>query len=79
MLFSALAVSAGFWPTFLYNDVCLGFLQSAVLLDDFITTENDVWGNKRKSRFRLDEPELREKNKGHTIVMQVFYEIMLRS
>ena len=26
-----------------------------------ITTENDVWGNKRKSRFRLDEPDSREK------------------
>ena len=26
-------------------------------------TENDVWGNKRKSRFRLDEPDTREKIK----------------
>jgi len=58
-IFSALAVSAGYWPTFLYNDVCLGFQQSSVLLDDFITTENDVLGSKRKSRFRLDEPDTR--------------------
>jgi len=32
-------------------------------LDDFTNTENDVWGNKRKSRFRLDEPDTREKIK----------------
>ena len=59
--FFGVAVLALFWPTFLYNDVCLGFQQSAVLLDDFINTENDVWGNKRKSCFRLDEPDTREK------------------
>ena len=53
----------GFDLLFMYNDVCLGFQQSAVLLDDFITTESDVWGNKRKSRFRLDEPDSREKIK----------------
>ena len=35
------------WPTFLYNDVCLGFQKSAVLLDDFISTGNDVWGTEK--------------------------------
>ena len=33
----------------------------------------------RKSRFRLDEPKTRAKNKGHTIVMHVFNELLLRS
>jgi len=56
-------ISLNFWPTFLYNNVCLGFQQSASILDDFISTKNDVWGNKRKSRFRLDEPDTREKVK----------------
>ena len=32
-----------------------------------------------KTTFRLDEPDTGEKNKGHSIVMQVFYNILLRS
>jgi len=36
---------------FLYNDVSLGFQISAVLLDDFICTENDVWGNRENPVF----------------------------
>ena len=57
--FFGVAVLAHFWPTFLYIDVSLGFQKSAVLLDDFISTENV--GTQRKSRFRLDEPDTREK------------------
>jgi len=49
--FFGVVVLYPFWPTFLYNDVCLGFQQSAVLLDDFISTESDVWGNTRKPVF----------------------------
>jgi len=31
--------------------VCLGFQKSAVLLDFFISTENDVWGNRENPIF----------------------------
>ena len=55
-----------FWPTFLYNDVCLGFQKSAVLLDDFISTENGVWVNREQPVF--DWMNLIRTKKGHTIV-----------
>jgi len=54
------------------------FQKSLVLLDDFIFTENDVWGNRHNPLF--DWMNLtRAKNKGHTIVMHVFHDILLRS
>jgi len=50
-VFFGVAVWAHFWPTFLYNYVCLGFQKSAVLLDNFISTKSDVWENRENSIF----------------------------
>jgi len=49
-----------------------------VLLDDFISTENDVWETE-KIPFSIGWTWYAWKNKGHTIVMHIFYEILLRS
>ena len=53
--------------------------KSAVLLNDFISTEN-VWGNRENPVFDWMNL-IRAKNKGHTIVtvMHMFYENLLRS
>jgi len=48
-------------------------------LDDFISTENDEWGNRENPVFDWMNLIRAKKNKGHTIVMHVFYEILLRS